>query len=126
MSSENDPELQKMTTQVCVCVLEGDENGLERGEDERIILFVQDRLAFQRQQLHQRLGLCAQGKVFSTGMEDLFDDNDLVTHVVPNSGTGQEHSTVGNSKVCMCGPFCCVHMVLACHTSKPVLPVKLV
>lgn len=38
--------------------------------------------------------------MFSTGMELLFDDNDLVTHVVPNSGTGHEHKKGNDSKVC--------------------------
>ena len=45
----------------------------------------------QHKQLEQRLGLSAQGKVFAVGMEQLFDDNDLVTHVVPSVGTGQEN-----------------------------------
>ena len=58
----------------------------------------QERLAFQRQQLQERLGLTAQGKVFSTGMEHLFDDNDLVTHVVPNSIA--DHKNGNCDKVC--------------------------
>ena len=52
----------------------------------------QERLAFQRQQLKQRLGLSAQGKVFSTGMENLFDDNDLVTHAVTERGEQRRES----------------------------------
>ncbi len=64
----------------------------------------QERLALQRQQLRQRLGLSAQGKVFSTGMEHLFDDNDLMTHTVvsPSSGTGMgpEHKKA-DTNVCM-------------------------
>ena len=37
----------------------------------------QERLAFHRQQLKQKLGLVAQGKVFSTGIEALLDDSDI-------------------------------------------------
>ena len=57
-------------------------------------------MAFQRQQLKQRLGLNAQGKVISMGMEHLFDDNDLVTHVVPSMGTGPERGKGNENEVC--------------------------
>jgi TATA-binding protein-associated factor len=49
---EDDPDYQKMTQQ--------------------------EKAAFHRQQLKQKLGLVAQGKVFSTGLEQLFDDSDLI------------------------------------------------
>ena len=39
---------------------------------------MQERISFHRQQLKQRLGLTAQGKVFSTGVDQLFDDSDLL------------------------------------------------
>lgn len=58
---EDDPEYQKMT--------------------------YQEKAAFHRQQLKQKLGLVAQGKVFSTGLEQLFDDEDLIStykkHQIP-------------------------------------------
>ena len=38
----------------------------------------QEKTAFYRQQLLQKLGLVAQGKVFSTGIEKFIDDSDLV------------------------------------------------
>lgn len=41
-------------------------------------LLVQERISFHRQQLKQRLGLTSQGKVFSTGVDQLFDDSDLL------------------------------------------------
>ena len=33
------------------------------------------------------------------GMEDLFDDSDLISHVVPNSRTRQEQASGNNNKV---------------------------
>ena len=42
------------------------------------VIVVQERISFHRQQLKQRLGLTAQGKVFSTGVDQLFDDSDLL------------------------------------------------
>ena len=42
------------------------------------LLHTQERISFHRQQLKQRLGLTAQGKVFSTGVDQLFDDSDLL------------------------------------------------
>ncbi|XP_064406197.1 TATA-binding protein-associated factor 172-like [Halichondria panicea] len=64
----------------------------------------QERLSFHRTQLRQRLGLVAQGKVFSTGMEQLFEDTDLLPgtsggriETVPNrknSGEVQELSAL--------------------------------
>ncbi len=44
----------------------------------------QEKAAFHRHQLKQRLGLVAQGKVFSTGIEGLFEDSDLL--VETNNG----------------------------------------
>ena len=44
----------------------------------RFLLLTQERISFHRQQLKQRLGLTAQGKVFSTGVDQLFDDSDLL------------------------------------------------
>ena len=71
-SLESDPEYQRMTAQ--------------------------ERVAFHRQQLRQRLGLVAQGKIFSTGMEGLFEDSDLV--VTPaESGDGNG----GNRTAKVCG-----------------------
>lgn len=46
------------------------------------ISLLQERIAFHRQQLKQRLGLTAQGKVFSTGIDQLFDDSDLLIQSV--------------------------------------------
>ena len=59
---------------------------------------VQERLAFHRQQLKQRLGLEAQGKVFSTGMEQLFDDSDLI---IPGPGGGRGEGQQKRKNVCM-------------------------
>lgn len=94
---ENDTEFQKMTPQVQL------ETWISHGRVGIYIFiysFCQERLSFQRQQLKQRLGLSAQGKVFSTGMENLFDDNDLVTHVVPSMGTGPDNRKGNGNKVC--------------------------
>ena len=55
----------------------------------------QERVAFHRQQLRQRLGLVAQGKVFSTGMERLFEDSDLVV----TTGESKESNTGNRAKV---------------------------
>ena len=68
-SLESDPEYQRMTAQ--------------------------ERVAFHRQQLRQRLGLVAQGKVFSTGMEGLFEDSDLVV----TTGESKEGNTGNRAKV---------------------------
>ena len=38
----------------------------------------QEKATFYRQQLLQKLGLVAQGKVFSTGIEKFIDDSDLI------------------------------------------------
>ena len=58
----------------------------------------QERVAFHRQQLRQRLGLVAQGKIFSTGMEGLFEDSDLVvTPAESRDGNG------GNRTAKVCG-----------------------
>ena len=43
-----------------------------------VCVCVQEKAAFNRQQLLQKLGLVAQGKVFSTGMEKLIDDSDFI------------------------------------------------
>ena len=55
----------------------------------------QERVAFHRQQLRQRLGLVAQGKVFSTGMERLFEDSDLVV----TTGESKESNMGNRAKV---------------------------
>ena len=51
-------------------------------------------MSFHRQQLKQRLGLVAQGKVFSTGIEKLFEDSDLIIPTFRNNeetaGTGRQ------------------------------------
>ena len=47
-----------------------------------LFLVMQERISFHRQQLKQRLGLTAQGKVFSTGVDQLFDDSDLLIQSV--------------------------------------------
>ena len=38
----------------------------------------QEKAAFYRRQLLQKLGLVAQGKVFSTGVEKFIEDSDLM------------------------------------------------
>ena len=61
---------------------------------------VQERASFHRQQLRQRLGLVAQGKVFSTGMEGLFEDSDLVvTMTTTTEGEGRGRSGGRQEKV---------------------------
>ena len=46
----------------------------------------QEQLAFHRQQLKQRLGLVAQGKLFSTGIESLIEDSDIADiHISMNT-----------------------------------------
>ena len=67
----------------------------------------QERVAFHRQQLRQRLGLVAQGKVFSTGIEGLFDDSDLVV----TAGESEEANYSGNRAAKVCG---CTLLLLLC------------
>ena len=43
-----------------------------------VLCFVQEKAVFYRQQLLQKLGLVAQGKVFATGVEKFIDDSDLM------------------------------------------------
>lgn len=72
---------------------------------------LQERAAFHRQQLRQKLGLVAQGKVFSTGIEKLFEDSDLLlptgSEGSPKSGNGGRQQKVcrihfGNKVVELC------------------------
>ena len=48
----------------------------------------QERIAYHRQQLKQRLGLVAQGKVFSSGVEQLLEDADLIVQSEAGTGSG--------------------------------------
>ncbi|XP_065898514.1 TATA-binding protein-associated factor 172-like isoform X2 [Dysidea avara] len=50
----------------------------DEGDAELAKMSEKERAMFYRQQLKQKLGLVAQGKVFSTGIEKLFDDEDLI------------------------------------------------
>ena len=54
----------------------------------------QERASFHRQQLKQRLGLVAQGKVFSTGIERLFEDSDLIVSTEVKTSTASKHHKV--------------------------------
>ena len=56
---------------------------------------LQERIAFHRQQLKQRLGLTAQGKVFSTGIDQLFDDSDLL---IQSAGSPSASDSKRNEK----------------------------
>ena len=72
---ENDPDYQRMTPQ--------------------------ERLAFHRQQLKQRLGLVAQGKVFSTGIESLLEDSDLAVTWEGRKETVQQKRVGTDVLVCV-------------------------
>ena len=106
---ESDPEFQRMTPQVKfnVCVLlcckiyhlAYQSNIGNIGYCHACNVFPQERLAIQRKQLEQRLGLSAQGKVFAVGMEQLFDDSDLMTpsHSSPKAGRENTKGNVCNN-----------------------------
>ena len=53
-------------------------------------MYIQEKAAFYRQQLLQKLGLVAQGKVFSTGVEKFIEDDDLM---VTSSATKDNSSS---------------------------------
>ena len=71
----------------------------------------QERLSFHRTQLRQRLGLVAQGKVFSTGMEQLFDDSDLLPGA---ASVGRTESAKKNVRIYWLYYSRCVNSVKKC------------
>ncbi|XP_019852330.1 PREDICTED: TATA-binding protein-associated factor 172 isoform X2 [Amphimedon queenslandica] len=58
----------------------GDEYNQLENDVEYQKMTQKEKATYHRQQLKQKLGLVSQGKVFSTGLEQLFDDNDLLTN----------------------------------------------
>ena len=62
----------------------------------------QEQLAFHRQQLKQRLGLVAQGKLFSTGIESLLEDSDI-TDIHFGTNTKENRQSIV-STVCITCP----------------------
>ena len=65
---------------------------------------MQERIAFHRQQLKQRLGLTAQGKVFSSGVDQLFDDSDLLIQSSNSPSAGSDSAALkrNGKKVSLC------------------------